>query len=82
MKLLAELHGALVFDRRTRVLSERLAALLPADAKVLDVGCGSGLIDRLIAERRQDVTITDSFIRSFDAVESKIAFRRNLLGPG
>ncbi len=58
MKLLAELHGALVFDRRTRVLSERLAALLPEGARVLDVGCGNGLIDSLIAERRPDVTIT------------------------
>ena len=58
MKLLAELHGTLVFDRRTRVLSERLAGLLPEQAKVLDVGCGNGLIDRLIAERRPDVTIT------------------------
>ncbi len=58
MKLLAELHGALVFDRRTRVLSERLAALLPENARVLDVGCGNGLIDHLIAERRPDVTIT------------------------
>ncbi len=58
MRLLAELHGALVFDRRTRVLSERLAALLPENARVLDVGCGDGLIDHLIAERRPDVTIT------------------------
>ena len=58
MKLLANLHGALVFDRRTRVLSERLAALLPENATVLDVGCGNGLIDRLIAEHRPDVNIT------------------------
>ncbi len=58
MKLLAELHGALVFDRRTQVLSERLAALLPENARVLDVGCGNGLIDRLIAAHRPDVTIT------------------------
>ncbi len=58
MRLLAELHGALVFDRRTQVLSERLAALLPENARVLDVGCGDGLIDHLIAERRPDVTIT------------------------
>ena len=58
MRLLADLHGTLVFDRRTRVLSERLAALLPETARVLDVGCGDGLIDHLIAERRPDVTIT------------------------
>ena len=58
MGLLAGLHEALVFNRRTKVLSERLAALLPENARVLDVGCGNGLIDRLIAERRPDVTIS------------------------
>ncbi len=58
MRLLATLHGTLVFDRRTRVLSECFAEMLPADARVLDVGCGDGLIDHLIAERRPDVTIT------------------------
>ncbi len=58
MGLLAGLHEALVFDRRTRVLSERLAALLPENARVLDVGCGDGSIDRLIAEHRPDVTLT------------------------
>ncbi|MCH9011860.1 MAG: class I SAM-dependent methyltransferase [Proteobacteria bacterium] len=66
MKLLARLHGALVFDRRTRVLSERLAQMLPPNAKVLDVGCGDGSIARLIGERRPDVTISgvDLIVRS------------------
>ena len=58
MGLLAGLHGALVFDRRTRVLSERLAQMLPPNAEVLDVGCGDGSIDRLIGEHRPDVTIS------------------------
>ncbi len=58
MGLLADLHGSLVFNRRTRVLSERLAQMLPPNAKVLDVGCGDGLIDRFIGERRPDVTIS------------------------
>ncbi len=58
MGLLAGLHGALVFDRRTRVLSQRLAQMLPPNATVLDVGCGDGSIDRLIGERRADVTIS------------------------
>ena len=38
MGLLAGLHEALVFNRRAQVLSERLAALLPKNARVLDVG--------------------------------------------
>ncbi len=58
MGLLAGLHGSLVFNRRARVLSERLAQMLPPNAKVLDVGCGDGSIDRLIGERRPDVTIS------------------------
>jgi ubiquinone/menaquinone biosynthesis C-methylase UbiE len=51
------LHGKFVFGRRTRVLAERLSALLPAGATILDVGCGDGLIDALIASTRPDITI-------------------------
>jgi SAM-dependent methyltransferase len=58
MSLLGRLHGEMVFQRRTRVLSQQLAALLPEGAAVLDVGCGDGLIDKLIGERRPDVTIS------------------------
>ena len=57
MGLLAGLHGSLVFNRRTRALSECFAEMLPADAKILDVGCGDGLIDHLITQRRPDLSI-------------------------
>jgi len=50
-------HGKLVFDRRVRVLSEVLAATLPKDARVLDVGTGDGSIAANIMKRRADLTI-------------------------
>lgn len=58
MSLLGDLHGEVVFQRRVRVLSAALSDLIPDAATVLDVGCGDGLIDRLIGERRPDLTIS------------------------
>ena len=56
-KLVGALHAPLVFDRRTRVLARHLAELIPADAAVLDVGCGDGTISSMIAAARPDVSI-------------------------
>ncbi len=66
MSLLGTLHGDLVFKRRTRVLSARLVDLLPHGATVLDVGCGDGMIAKMIGERRPDLTVsgTDIVVRS------------------
>lgn len=57
MGLIDSIHGGYVFKRRVQVLSRHLSELLPKDAKVLDVGCGDGLIAKLIMERRPDLTI-------------------------
>lgn len=57
MSLLDTIHGGYVFKRRVRVLSRHLAEMLPRDAKVLDVGCGDGLIAKLIMEQRPDVRL-------------------------
>jgi SAM-dependent methyltransferase len=51
------LHEKLVFGRRVKVLADHLAALIPPKARVLDVGCGDGTLDALIARRRPDVSI-------------------------
>jgi SAM-dependent methyltransferase len=50
-------HRAFVFERRTRVLAEMLAAQIPQRASVLDIGCGDGAIGSLIAQLRPDISI-------------------------
>ena len=59
------MHQKFVHSRRVRVLAGHLASLLPKNAKVLDVGCGDGAIDRLILNKRPDVSIegVDVFVR-------------------
>jgi SAM-dependent methyltransferase len=55
--VLGRLHGGLVFPRRIAVLGEVLAPLLPPGSRVLDLGCGDGLLARAIEARRPDLTI-------------------------
>jgi SAM-dependent methyltransferase len=51
------IHNHLVLTRRATILARHLAALIPARSRVLDVGCGDGIIDYLIQQARPDVTI-------------------------
>ena len=48
MGVLQHLHGKAhdkaVFKRRIQVLAQALANFLPKNARVLDVGCGSGTL--------------------------------------
>lgn len=66
MFLIDRVHDRYVFGRRVRKLAEHLAAVLPTNARVLDVGCGDGSLDRLILERRPDLQIhgIDVLVRS------------------
>lgn len=57
MRLMDAIHSGYVFPRRVRVLSEHLARLVPQNATVLDVGCGDGLLDEVLSQKRPDLAI-------------------------
>ena len=50
-------HGFFVHRRRARVLASRLAAVLPNEGTVLDVGCGDGLLAELVGRARPGLSI-------------------------
>jgi SAM-dependent methyltransferase len=57
MGLLERIHGDYIFNRRVRVLSRLLSEMIPSGARVLDVGCGDGMLAKLIMEGHPDVEI-------------------------
>lgn len=58
MRLWERVHGDWVHQRRVRKLTEHFAELVPSGARLLDVGCGDGLLSAQIAERRPDIEVT------------------------
>lgn len=70
MSAVGKIHNKLVFGRRVEVLANHLASLIPAGARVLDIGCGSGDIAAAILARRPDVTIEgiDVLVRGDTAI--------------
>jgi SAM-dependent methyltransferase len=58
VSLLDLVHGRLIFRRRVDRLADALAARLPMDATVLDIGCGDGSIAHAMHQRRPDLSIT------------------------
>jgi SAM-dependent methyltransferase len=73
--VLDRVHGQLVHTRRVRVLAERLAPLFGQGARVLDIGCGDGLLARLIADRRPDLSIEGIDVLVRPAAGTHIAVR-------
>ncbi len=80
MGALDAIHGNLVHTRRVRVLAGHIASLLPPQAKVLDVGCGDGLLARTILLGRPDLTIhgVDVLLREQTHIPVKVFDGREL----
>lgn len=57
MSLLDLLHGGYVNSRRARVIARILAGLIADRARLLDIGCGDGLLARNLHEHRPDLEI-------------------------
>jgi len=51
------LHDRGILHRRVTALASAIAPLLPKSARVLDVGCGDGLLDRALLDVRPDLRI-------------------------
>ena len=47
LELFKKLHHKYVFLRRIDVLSNQIAAQIPDNIRVLDIGCGDGTISKL-----------------------------------
>lgn len=58
MNLFEKIHGSYVHNRRVKVLTRELSALLPPNGQVLDVGCGDGLLAALMQKDKPNVVIT------------------------
>src|SRR5260370_35612755 len=76
-------HRYFVFERRTRVLAELLAAQIPQGASVLDIGCGDGAIASLIVQGRPDISIqgVEFLVRHECQIESPGCARSSLPFP-
>jgi SAM-dependent methyltransferase len=54
---LERMHHGYHNNRRARVLSRHLAAVIPSHARVLDVGSGDGLLARAVQQQRSDIEV-------------------------
>jgi SAM-dependent methyltransferase len=70
MSLLERLHERRVFPRRLRVLSERLAPLIPSEARALDLGAGDGSLAEAILRCRPDIAFRglDVLVRPWTSI--------------
>jgi ubiquinone/menaquinone biosynthesis C-methylase UbiE len=55
--LIKAAHQRYVATRRVRVLVDHLAEMLPQGLRILDVGCGDGLLAHCLMEKRPDLIV-------------------------
>ena len=58
MSVLGSLHTSKVHDPRVAKLSVHIAELIAPKSTVLDVGCGDGLLSRILSDQRPDLAIS------------------------
>ncbi len=63
-KFIGTLHSKIVFQRRVHAIANSLNEYLPSGL-ILDVGCGNGLISKILMDARSDVSIigVDTLLR-------------------
>jgi len=57
MNIFEYLHEKHIFKRRTRVLCENLAQLIPKNTALLDIGCGNGFLAVRLMQIRPDISV-------------------------
>ena len=57
LEAIGKAHQSLVLNRRLRVLAAHIGRLLPNSGAALDVGCGNGVISKLIITGRPKLSI-------------------------
>ncbi|WP_037293213.1 class I SAM-dependent methyltransferase [Roseobacter sp. CCS2] len=67
-KSIGQAHEKLVFNRRVRVLVEKIGALLPPGSDMLDVGTGDGQIAKMIGARQDGTSVQGIDIMKRDTI--------------
>jgi SAM-dependent methyltransferase len=67
------IHGGYIRARRARILADRLASLIPPNSRVIDIGCGDGLIAHAIMKQRADLDIQGVEVLIYDKTHIPIS---------